>query len=173
MENTELKRKKVFVLAGLPGSGKSTWIRKAMNPDDDVHISRDEIRFSLLKDGDAYFEVEDKVRKFFFQQVEKYTVGNDTCENVYIDATHLNPKSRSQVIGHIDDTAHLIAVCFEMPISIALERNSQRSGRALVPETVIYNMAARYIVPTLKEGFDEVWHVDAEGNVRKETKTYG
>lgn len=171
MENTEKKLKKVFVLSGIPGSGKSTWIRNMMNPEIDTHISRDNIRFALLNDDQEYFEVEDKVRKFFFEQIEKCTNDdyNDDC--VFIDATHLSPKVRAQIRSHIKKKPYQIAVSFEIPLAVALERNKKRSGRALVPESAIYNMYNRYIIPTLAEGFDEVWHIDAEGNIRKEVYT--
>lgn len=172
MENTEKKQKKVFVLSGIPGSGKSTWVRNMMNPEVDTHISRDNIRFALLNNDQQYFEVEDKVKKYFFQQIEQVTNDeyNDDC--VFIDATHLTPKARAQIRNHIKKRPYQIAVSFEVPLAVALERNRQRTGRALVPETVIYNMRNRYEIPTLKEGFDEIWHIDADGHVRKETRNY-
>lgn len=172
MENTNKKQKKVFLLAGVPGSGKSTWIRSMMNPEIDIHISRDQIRFALLNDKDQYFEVEDKVKATFFKQIRDYTDDgyDDNC--VFIDATHLTSKSRKQIRNSIKGRPYQIAVSFEVPLETALARNAQRSGRALVPETVIYNMYNRYEIPTLKEGFDEIWHIDAEGNVRKETRSY-
>ena len=172
MENIEKKQKKVFVVAGIPGSGKSTWIRSMMNPEIDTHISRDQIRFALLNDEDEYFEAEHKVRECFFKQIRDFTNDGYTDDCVFIDATHLTPKSRKQIRNHIKGRPYQIAVSFEVPLNVALERNKQREGRALVPETVIYNMYSRYEIPTLKEGFDEIWHVDAEGNVRKETRVY-
>lgn len=168
METINKKQKKVFVIAGIPGSGKSTWIRNMMNPEIDIHISRDQIRFALLNDEDEYFKVENQVRQFFFDQIKEFTDNDYTDDCVFIDATHLNPKSRAQVMRRISRQPLKIAVSFEVPISVALERNKQRDGRALVPESVIYNMAVRYEIPTLKEGFDEIWHIDAEGNIRKE-----
>ena len=136
-----------------------------MNPEIDTHISRDQIRFALLNDEDEYFEVEDKVRKFFFQQIEKLTGDNYADDCIFIDATHLTSKSRAQIRQHIKKRPYQIAVSFEVPLEVALERNKQRTGRALVPESAIYNMANRYEKPTLKEGFDEIWHIDANGNI--------
>ena len=50
----------LYILCGPSGSGKSTWAHNFMIEEDrnghDVRIvSRDEIRLSMLKDGDAYY----------------------------------------------------------------------------------------------------------------------
>lgn len=164
MENTNLKQKRVFVLCGPAGVGKSTWAYQHMEPEVDVLISRDNIRFMLLNDNEPYFAVEDKARKMFFNCIEQRSIDAE-CDNVYIDATHLVPKSRAQVMRHIKGEVKRIAVSFEAPVSIAIERNKQRTGRALVPESVIYNMADNFTIPTLKEGFDEIWHINAEGEI--------
>lgn len=171
MENTKKRQQKVFVLCGIPGSGKSTWIINQMRLMRDVLISRDNIRFMLLKDDDDYFACEEKVRNMFFQAIKNNTA-NDDFDNLYIDATHLTRKARSQVRSWIRRRPYQIAVSFEVPLEVALERNAQRTGRAKVPETVIYNMYHRYDIPSLKEGFDEIWHIDAEGNITKEVRVY-
>ncbi len=172
MEYTSKKQKTLYLCCGIPGSGKSTWVREHMNIDADAYISRDLIRFSLLDEGQAYFEVEDKVRQSFFAEIENHT--SDECNDydIFVDATHLTPKSRAQVRKHIKGRPYQIAVSFETPLEIALKRNKQRTGRALVPDSVIYNMYSRYEKPALKEGFDEVWHISAEGVVVKEVRNY-
>lgn len=172
MEITEKKQKKVFLLSGISGSGKSTWICNMMNPEIDTHISRDQIRFALLNDEDEYFEAEHKVREFFFKQIRDFTGDGYTDDCVFIDATHLTPKSRKQVRNNIKGRPYQIAVSFEVPLKVALERNKQRTGRALVPESAIYNMYDRYEKPTLKEGFDEVWHIKEDGIIVKEVRNY-
>lgn len=169
MENIEKKQQKVYLLCGPAGVGKSTWAVQHMEPETDVLISRDNIRFMMLRDDEPYFAVEDRVRKMFFECIENRTSDNK-YDAVFIDATHLVPKSRAQVMHHVKGDAYCIAVSFEAPAGVAIERNKQRIGRALVPESVIYNMKDNFVIPTLKEGFDEIWHVDAEGVIRKEVK---
>ena len=171
MENIKKKRQTVFIMCAPPGSGKSTWVLNQMRPMDDVLISRDNIRFMLLKDDDDYFACEDKVRDMFFQAIKNNT-SNDDFENIYIDATHLTRKTRAQVRSWIRRRPYQIAVSFEVPLEVVLERNAQRTGRAKVPETAIHNMYHRYDIPSLKEGFDEVWHIDAEGVITKEVRVY-
>ena len=50
----------LILMMGIPGSGKSTWVKNHMKSDD-IYISRDEIRFSLLQPGDEYFSKEKEV----------------------------------------------------------------------------------------------------------------
>lgn len=169
MENTKKKQKKVYVLCGPAGSGKSTFAHKLMHPVIDVMISRDLLRFGMLKEGEDYFAHEHAVRNKFFQNITHYTT-NSTYEGVFIDATHLTPKSRRQTNNHIHNNSYKIAISIEVPLAVALERNAQREGRALVPDSAIINMYNIYKIPTLEEGFNEIWHVDAEGVITKEVR---
>lgn len=166
-----MRRQTVFVLAGPAGCGKSTFAHKIMRPQLDIMISRDTLRFSFLKEGDDYFAYENQVRVAFGNLIEKWT-SRDDYQGVFIDATHLTPKARRQVLYRIKNNPYLIAISIEVPLEIALERNAQRTGRAKVPESAIRNMYNCYQKPTLKEGFDEIWHVDAEGAITKEVRNY-
>ncbi len=170
MENTEKKQTKVFVMCGPAGSGKSTWLIKQMKPETDICISRDNIRFGLLKEGEDYFAHENDVKEIFYN-----SIANNTSalywENIYIDATHLNPRARKDTIWNISKYCSVIAVSFEVPAEVAIERNKKRSGLARVPDNVIWNMKSRYKIPSLDEGFDEIWHIDAEGVITKEVKS--
>ena len=173
MENTKKKQQTVYVLCGCPGSGKSTWINQRYVWDYDALISRDSLRFNLLKPGEDYFSKESIVREMFYEGIEQATspTNSNPAPNIFIDATHLSPVARAATRCHINGCPYQIAVSVEVPLNIALERNALRTGRALVPESAIYNMYKRYEKPTLKEGFDEIWHIDAEGNIVKEVKS--
>ena len=173
MENTNLKQKRVFVLCGPAGVGKSTWAIKQMEPKTDVMISRDNIRFMWLKEGEDYFAHENEVRNIFFGAIRSNTFTSKDFDTVFIDATHLTPKSRRLTMNHIAPDTYKIAVSFEASIEVALERNAKREGRALVPESVIINMCCSFQKPKLREGFDEIWHIDAENNIIKEVENNG
>ena len=63
----------LFINIGLPGSGKSTFCENHMR-----HfpiISRDRIRFSLLKDKDAYFSNEKEVFGELLFKIDVYYFG--------------------------------------------------------------------------------------------------
>ena len=170
MENLNKKQQTVFLMCGPAGSGKSTWLNKRMKSKTDVWISRDNIRFGLLKEGEDYFAHENDVKEIFYNSIADYT-SSSKWENIYIDATHLNPKARNQTLWNIGKHCSVIAVSFEVPAKVAIERNKKRSGLARVPDNVIWNMKSRYKAPSLDEGFDEIWHVDAKGVITKEVKS--
>lgn len=165
MENIKKKPQKAFVMCGIPGSGKSTWVIKHMAPVTDITISRDNIRFMLLQDDEEYFAHESKVKNIFFSAIRSNTFISKDFDSVFVDATHLTPKSRRQTMNHIAPDTHKIAVYFDVPIEVALERNARREGRARVPEDAIKNMYNSFCAPKISEGFDEIWRVNAEGEI--------
>lgn len=138
----------VYLLCGLPGSGKTTWARAQ----DGIHISRDEIRFAMLRKGEEYFKQEKEVFKRFVQNCNE-AINDNKIENVYIDATHLNPVSRLKILNrlNLNQDDKVIAVYFDIPINVCIDRNNQREGLARVPETVIYNMSNSLEKPTIAE----------------------
>ena len=56
------EKKKLYILSGVPGCGKSTWARNMMKKDENIDIiSRDKIRFSMVNEENGYFSREDEV----------------------------------------------------------------------------------------------------------------
>lgn len=138
-----IQSKKIYILCGVPGSGKSTWARKQVEELDGkgIIISRDVIRFSMLGDDDAYFAHEDEVFNEFIKKIQE-AINDQEHTSIFIDATHLNEKNRNKVLSrvwHMKDDV-VIGVYFDIPLEECLRRNALRTGRALVPETVIKNM---------------------------------
>jgi predicted kinase len=134
-------KKTVYLLVGLPGSGKSTWAKKRCAENAKAaYISRDEIRFSLLKDGEEYFAKEKEAFKIFISTIKK-AMSDEIYEEIYIDATHLNEHSRQKVLDKLDlKNWDICLVNFTTPIEVCIKRNATRTGRAFVPEDVIRNM---------------------------------
>ena len=125
----------LYVMCGIPGSGKSTWVKNNLTPFD-KHVSRDDIRFSMIKEGEEYFSKEKKV----FEQFCTDIIANlNKGYNVYADKIY----------------------CIEMPtpVSVALERNEGRKDQGLryVPPSAIKRMYSQYEDPTYEEGFDEIY----------------
>ena len=148
---------KMYVMIGLPGCGKSTYIAKHKQSDDIV-ISRDVIRYGMLKDTDAYFSKENAVYTEFIKQIN---AAIETGKTVWVDQTSLNRGSRSKLFSHITtkpDT--IVGIYFNIPLETVLARNALRTGRALVPEDAIINMSLHFEKPQKYEGFDYVVEVN-------------
>lgn len=147
----------LFLMVGAPGSGKSTYLRNNANGEFDAIISRDEIRFSMLHDGEDYFSHENEVYKEFINRINLcLNIGQD----VYVDATHLTPKSRKMLLDKITEKYDcLTAIVMDTPLVECLLNNSERSGRALVPKETVKQMYNSFVEPTFNEGFDSIIHV--------------
>lgn len=143
--------KTMYLLCGLPGSGKSTWAKEQIRENGGVHISRDEIRFANVKEDEYYFSKEKEVYKIFTANIQYYLYHSE--EDIYVDATHLTKASRNKLFNALDIPPDwkVIGVFFDLPLEICIERNNLRSGREKVPEDVIRNMARTLRGPSLSE----------------------
>ena len=148
-------KKKLFVLCGPAGCGKSTWIQDHKNLTASV-VSRDTIRLSMLTNEDAYFSKEKEVYKEFIKEIKDAL---EISETVYADATHLTLASRTKLLRSLGTSlkdVEVIAVALKVPINIAIARNNEREGLRKVPEGVIKSMYKDYTIPTIEEGFNKV-----------------
>ena len=133
--------KHLWITIGVPGCGKTTWVKNQINKIGGLHISRDAIRFELLNDNDEYFDKENEVFEHFILMI-KLAIKDSAHENIFIDATHLNENSRNKLLSRLNltDVDAITWVNFQVPLEIALARNEKRTGRALVPRSVIRRM---------------------------------
>ena len=139
----------LYILCGIPGSGKSTWARKQVEnygTDKLAWISRDKIRFNLLKPNEEYFSRENEVISIFVDKIQKAI--DNGIPFVIADATHLNRKSRIQLLEKLVlNNTSICYVYFDVPLNVALERNAKREGRERVPDSVIEKMYYSFSKP--------------------------
>jgi len=135
-------------MCGVPGSGKTTYVKKHTTPNS-VHVSRDLVRFSMLGACDEYFAKEKEVFNKWIEDIQKYL---DEGFDVYADATHLNKGSRNKTLSNLNLKNHEIhAICLCTDKDICISRNSLRTGREQVPTDVIINMFNSYSIPYIGE----------------------
>ena len=145
----------LWMAVGVPGSGKSTYIKNKIKKYGGIRISRDDIRFSLLNDTDSYFDKENEVFAEFIKQIQNAI--NSKIENIYVDATHLTEKSRNKVLNKLSlQNVQIHILYFDIPLYECIERNANREGRAYVPITVINNMYETLMRPNFWEKYEYV-----------------
>lgn len=161
--------KTFWMMCGIPGSGKSTWIKNKIENFGGVWISRDAIRFSLLQENEDYFSHEDEVFVNFISSIQEQ-INNPLINDIYVDATHLNKKSRDKVLNrlNLNNVSEFICVVMNTPIETSLYRNSLRSGLERVPDSSIRRMASSLQIPDSSEIFNKIFFVNEDGNEKIE-----
>jgi predicted kinase len=150
---------KLIMMMGIPGSGKSTWVKN--NFPNIIPVSRDAIRFELLDErGGEYFDHENEVFDKFIRQI----IGSLVADEITIaDATHLNKASRAKVLSKVAKFADEIeAVWINVPLEVAFSQNDKRSGRAWVKHGIIRRMFFSVEAPEKAEGFDKITIIKEE-----------
>lgn len=156
---------KLYLMVGIPGSGKSSFVVDNCNTETDVWVSRDAIRFSMLSEEDSYFA---KERESFDQYVASIIYYLRQGKNVWADATQINAYSRGKLLRRVPRNAYdeIIAYYFDTPVGTCLTRNRRRTGRARVPDDVIFNMSNNITIPSEKENIFKVRMVNANGELQ-------
>ena len=156
----------LYILCGIPGCGKSTWVKNRMAENTSStdpkweYVSRDEVRFSMVKEEDDYFSKEKQVFNEFVKRIcEK--LDDAWVTNVIADATHLNEVSRNKLINSIrrqrpNKPLNITMVYFDVPIEVCKFRNAKRQGRARVPDNIIEKMNVQLEFPKLREGLNHI-----------------
>jgi predicted kinase len=150
----------LYIMCGIPGSGKSTFLKNKIKKDNSVVISRDEIRFSMLRPGEEYFSHEDDVTETFWNQINEALA---TGKDVFADQTSLTPKSRKWLIDHVNGYDHVNLIWIDEDLQTCLERNEKRRGtRAYVPRGQVSRMSCQFVKPTSYEGFHYIFHYNSK-----------
>ncbi|AXF52507.1 MAG: AAA domain protein [Caudoviricetes sp.] len=142
----------VYLMCGIPGSGKSSFANKYSGARSKV-VSRDRIRFELVKPDEPYFSKEKQV---FNQFVEEINCALACGYDVYVDATHISIASRNKIIRQLNK-CNLACIWLDTPLQECIKRNEDRKGtRAFVPPNVITDMYDKFQKPELYEGFEKI-----------------
>lgn len=141
----------LYLMVGIQASGKSTYANKLLNKlSNTVVVSRDEIRFSLLKEGEDYFAHEKEVFNTFIDDIK---TSLKLYDNVIADATHLTKKSRMKTINalNLEEDVEVVPIVLCVYVPECIRRNNSREGLAKVPDEVIQNAYDIFEFPDVKE----------------------
>ena len=142
--------RKIIMLAGIGGIGKSTYA-KTLKVDNNIHIiSSDEIRVKLTG---AYNKLLDNMNIVYDKMIEN---ANNLLEcndkiTIILDSTFLDDTRRNYFISRLKNydnlELHMLKVHDE---KIIYERNKKRTKEKWIPEDVIASMIKKYSYPSSK-----------------------
>lgn len=148
----------MIMLMGVPGSGKSTYIKSVLNSGKDyVIISTDDLlQEEIIRTGNSYAEV----HKAFFKAAEKQMKANFAAallngQNIIWDQTNWTAKRRKAILGRMPNYFKK-GVFFNISLDLAKERVLKReleTGKH-IPMNILEDMHRLFEVPTISEGFN-------------------
>jgi predicted kinase len=154
---------KLYVLVGVPGSGKSTWVHNQKWVDECVYVSTDEFVEDYAKECNlTYSEVfQDYMPRAVELMVERVLWAKALGKDIIWDQTSTTIKTRAKKLRMLPDY-YAIAVVFKTPQSAELQRRlSSRLGK-IIPQDVVDSMTLQLInePPSIEEGFKEIWYAE-------------
>ena len=150
---------KLYVMVGVPGSGKSTWIANQKWKDDCVIVSTDEFVEDYAKEcGLTYSEVFDEYMPRAVElMLDRVIWARETGKDIIWDQTSTSIRTRAKKINMLPDY-YKIAVVFKKPDDVELKKRLASRPGKVVPWSVVEQMWGSWEDPTLEEGFDEIWY---------------
>ena len=152
-------RPKCYQLIGVPGSGKTTWIKNQDWALGLTVVSTDLwVEIYAKEQGKTYSEVfTDYMPTAVDLMAEQVVSAREHGHTVIWDQTSTTVASRAKKFRMLPDYEH-IAVVFRTPNRDELDvRLSGRAGKH-IPKNVVDNMIDSWEEPTLEEGFQEIWY---------------
>ena len=150
---------KLYVLIGVPGSGKSTWANSQEWAKDCAYISTDGYveRFAQRLGAtynDVFETVMPRAIRLMTRAVHR---ARREGKDILWDQTSTTVKSRKNKFRMLPDY-YAIAVVFRTPDAAEWERRlASRPGKS-IPKFVLDNMVKNWQEPTEEEGFKEIWY---------------
>jgi predicted kinase len=151
---------KCYQLIGVPGSGKSTWVKNQIWALGLTVVSTDNfVEAYANQQGRTYSEVfKDYMPTAIDLMIQQVAFAQQHGHTVIWDQTSTTSASRRKKFRMLPDYQH-IAVVFKTPDPEELSRRLASRPGKIIPEEIVQDMIDRFEMPTLAEGFAEIWHV--------------
>lgn len=148
-----------YILVGVPGSGKSTWIKNQKWSGDCAIVSTDDYVEAFARSVNrTYSEVFDEVMKAAVRQMtEDVIAARLASKDIIWDQTSTTAGSRVKKINMLHGYTR-IAVVFKTPEESEWKRRLNSRPGKHIPEHVLKSMQDNFEHPSLEEGFDQIWY---------------
>lgn len=155
----------ILLLGGLYGSGKTGFALKNFKDKSRYRISRIEIRrliFEMTNFGapwtaEKFAEEDDVLVKHVERKILEHYI--HLKRNVLIVNTFHSEESRARFIKLAKDSKKSIGIVFlDAPLDFCFKHNAGRA--TTVPDHIVQSLFNKKVLPSKKEGFDEVIILD-------------
>ena len=146
------------IMVGLPGTGKSTHVKRYALPDavilstDNIIEKRCEFEGLTYSQGFKLF-IDDATKQFNAELAQALK----DRKNIMVDRTNLTVNSRHKLLARVPKDYKKYAMYVPIPEDWST-RLANRPGKC-IPDSVISTMMMDFQMPTLDEGFDAVFTV--------------
>jgi predicted kinase len=149
---------KCYQLVGVPASGKSTWVKNQDWASDCVVVSTDEFVETYAQEiGSTYSEVfDDYMPTAVKLMADKVVRAREAGKDIIWDQTSTGVTARTRKFNMLPDYEH-IAVVFKTPEKEELDRRLLSRPGKNIPDHVMRSMIDHFEMPSLDEGFLQVW----------------
>ena len=148
-----------YILVGVPGSGKSTWINNQMfDWNNTVVASTDNhVDQEARRQGKTYNDVWQSTMPAAVQHMAQ-TVRDAVRDglNIVWDQTSTAVPARAKKLRMLPRNYRKIAVVFPTPDDKELARRLANRPGKNIPDSVMKQMISGFVMPTKEEGFDEI-----------------
>lgn len=139
-------KKTIYILVGIPCSGKSTWLKRVKKEYDAI-VSRDAIRLHIYgKDYKPTTDKEEYITFLYNDALNFYLTSVVNVTTIYLDNTHCKEKYINEILNKYKDYYNIKIKFFEIPLWWANIRNIIRriqTGK-WIPFSVMSNMYKNY-----------------------------
>ena len=152
----------VYILCGLPGSGKTTWVEgftRNFDPRDLFIYSTDDLIERWAKEQEkTYSEIWEKsIKDATTEMNERLEEAKKTKKFIVWDQTNLSRKKRNRIVQKFP-TASILYVCFKVSSKTLHHRLSNRPGK-VIPQQILEKMIESFEIPGMDTNEQPVIYV--------------
>lgn len=139
----------IYIMCGIPGSGKTTWIKNNL-PEDILVISRDLIRATIgISESAEHKAVGTSSEEVLVTKLENEAIKNACDKNISFVVDDINTgkyrKNLIELLRKCAPTAEIIGVNIDTPVEKCIERRKDQIKPAIlqrIADRIIYIQAS-------------------------------